>query len=128
MTKVVILLLAAGLLVLSVAACGSGAMSSTHAASATKSSASAPASATKSDRVLISGYDFHPPTVTVAPGARLTFVNHDQTAHTATATKGAFDSGTIAAGASRTVRVSKAGTYTYFCQFHAFMHATVIVR
>jgi Copper binding proteins, plastocyanin/azurin family len=41
---------------------------------------------------------------------------------------GAFDTGTIAPGASRTVVLKRPGTYTYYCQFHAFMRATVVVK
>lgn len=52
----------------------------------------------------------------------------DQTAHTATSTAKAFDTGTVGPGASRTVTVRKPGTYAYFCQFHAFMHGTIVVK
>jgi plastocyanin len=81
--------------------------------------------------VPISGYAFHPVKLVVAPGTKVTFANHDQTAHTATATgsgAGGFDSGTIKPGASATVTFRKAGTYAYICQFHAFMHGTVVVK
>ena len=76
----------------------------------------------------ISDYSFHPATITVAPGTRVTFSNHDQTAHTATSTQTAFDTGTISPGKSATVTLRKPGTYTYICQFHAFMHGTVVVK
>jgi plastocyanin len=78
--------------------------------------------------VLISGYAFRPATITVAPGARVTFTNRDQTNHTATSNSGAFDTGTIGPRASRTVILKRPGTYTYLCQFHAFMKATVVVK
>jgi plastocyanin len=120
-------------LTLSVAACGSS--QSTTSASPAKSSASSAATASSSaaapaasGHIVISGYAFHPAAVTVTPGTRLTFTNHDQTAHTATSTGNGFDTGTIAPGASRTVVLKQAGTYSYFCQFHAFMRATVIVK
>jgi plastocyanin len=69
-----------------------------------------------------------PTTITVAPGAKVTFVNRDQTAHTATSNKPAFDTGTVRPGKSSRVTLSKPGKYTYYCQFHAFMHGTVVVR
>ena len=78
--------------------------------------------------VSISGYAFKPVSVTVAVGSRVTFTNHDATAHTATSNKPAFDTGTLKPGHSGTVTLKKAGTYTYYCQFHAFMHGTVIVK
>ena len=81
--------------------------------------------------VAIAGYMFQPAKLVVAPGTKVTFANHDQTAHTATASgSGAsgFDSGTIKPDASATVTFRRAGTYAYICQFHAFMHGTVVVR
>lgn len=75
----------------------------------------------------IRNYAFIPPKLTVKAGTRLTFSNHDATAHTATATNGAFDTGTIKGGQSKTVILSKPGTYSFYCQFHAFMRGTVTV-
>ena len=59
---------------------------------------------------------------------RSTFTNHDQTAHTATSQQLGFDTGTINPGQSATVTLDKPGTYTYYCQFHPFMHGTIIVE
>jgi len=78
--------------------------------------------------ITISGYAFHPPTVTIAPGTTLAFTNRDATAHTATTSTPGFDTGTIAPGRTATVVVRAPGTYTYICQFHAFMQARVVVR
>jgi plastocyanin len=103
-----------------VSACGSGAMTAAR-------SAPAPAHA-GGTRVAISGYAYQPAAVTVMPGTKITFTNHDQTAHTATSTVTGFDSGTINPGKSASITVTKPGTYTYYCQFHAFMHATINVK
>ena len=132
----------AGTLAVILAGCGSSSQPSSSTASvalghsATSRSAtsrsSAPAGASpaaaRSARVVISGFAFHPATVTVVSGARVTFVNRDPTNHTATAQGGGFDTRTVAPGATKTVILKKPGTYTYFCQFHAFMKATVVVR
>ena len=104
-----------------------------HSASSTSTSASSSRSATAgvtrtAARVSISGYAFHSATITVKLGTKLTFTNHDQTAHTATSTTAAFDTGTVKPGASATITFTRPGTYTYFCQFHAFMHGTVVVK
>jgi plastocyanin len=117
----------------SLAACGSSASSSSQSAtSRVSSSTSAQASASAAPHatsVAISGYAFHPVTITVAKGAKITFTNHDKTAHTATSTQpGVFDTGTLKPGASKTVTFTKLGTYTFYCQFHAFMKATVTVQ
>ncbi|HEY2006825.1 MAG TPA: cupredoxin domain-containing protein [Solirubrobacteraceae bacterium] len=119
---------------LAAAGCGSSsaARSSSSSDPASSSTASPGAAASgvppRAARVLISGYAFRPATITVAPGARVTFTNRDQTNHTATSSSGAFDTRTIGPGASRTVILKRPGTYTYLCQFHAFMKATVVVK
>jgi plastocyanin len=79
-------------------------------------------------RVLISGYAFHPGAVSVVSGSRISFTNRDKTEHTATASGGAFDTGSLAPGQTRSVVLRRPGTYTYYCQFHAFMRATIRVR
>jgi plastocyanin len=126
--------LTAGTAVL-VAACGSGSSSSSSTAAPARPavpSQTKPASPTVARsghvRVLIGNYAFTPATMVVSAGTKVTFTNHDQTAHTATSAKPGFDSGTIAPGKSRTVTLSRPGRYAYVCQFHPFMHGVVIVR
>jgi plastocyanin len=116
--------LCALLLALLLAACGSSRSSSSR----TPASAAATVSRLSAVSVSISGYAFKPATITVPAGTKVTFTNHDQTAHTATSTAGAFDTGSVAPGASRGLFLHRPGTYTYYCQFHAFMRATVIVK
>jgi plastocyanin len=78
--------------------------------------------------IAISDYDFMPKALTVKVGTRVTWTNHDATAHTATADHGGFDAGTIQPKASRTIDFTRPGTYTYHCAFHAFMTATITVK
>jgi plastocyanin len=77
--------------------------------------------------VAIVNYGYTPARVTVQVGTRVTWTNHDPTAHTATADGGAFDTGTIAPHHSSTETFTKLGTYPYHCLFHAFMTGTVTV-
>ena len=77
--------------------------------------------------VAITNYAFSPAKLTVKAGTRVTWTDHDDTAHTATADHGGFGTGTINPGHSDTVRLTKPGTYAYHCLFHAFMTATVTV-
>jgi plastocyanin len=115
-------------LTLILAGCGG---SSHSASSARTASSSAATNAPKigAVKLAIKNFAFKPSTITVSVGTKLTFTNDDQTAHTATSTaNGAFDSGTINPGHSATVVLKKPGTYTYYCQFHAFMRGTVIVK
>ena len=75
----------------------------------------------------IANYAFAPAALTVKVGTRITVTNSDSTAHTATAGSGAFDSGTLKQGQSSHFTLKQAGTYTYICQFHAFMTGTIKV-
>ncbi len=80
--------------------------------------------------VQIASYAYSPASVTVKAGTKVTFVNHDSTAHTATAQGGGltFDTGSLKTGASGTVTLTKPGTYSYICLFHAFMKGTITVN
>jgi len=49
------------------------------------------------------------------------------TVGTATADGGAFDTGDVDPGASKTTTLSKAGRYAYHCQIHSFMKGTSVV-
>jgi plastocyanin len=116
------------------AACGSSSSSSAASSKTTAAPASSAAAGAATGarsglvKVAIAGFAFKPATITVTVGTKVTFTNHDQTAHTATSTKPGFDTGTVKPGASATVTLKKPGTYTYFCQFHAFMRGTIVVR
>jgi plastocyanin len=90
---------------------------------------SATDSASKPRVVNISEYTYKPETISASAGTKLTFVNHDSTAHTATAKQqGAFDTQPIQPGKSATVTLSEAGKFTYYCVFHPFMKGTVEVE
>lgn len=73
-------------------------------------------------------FSYRPASIVVPVGTKVTFVNHDTTNHTVTADRGAFDLGNLDQGQSMTFRFSKAGTYSYHCTYHPFMHGTVIVE
>jgi plastocyanin len=83
--------------------------------------------------VQIENFLFAPEALTVPAGTKITFTNEDGAPHTATSgtspsADGVFDTGTLAKGAHKSVTVSKAGTYTYYCAIHPFMKGTVTVR
>jgi plastocyanin len=106
------------------AGCGGG---SSAAKSGGGSSHSA--SGGSSGGVKISNFKFSPATITVKQGARLSVTNDDSTAHTATADDGqSFDTGTVDPGASKTISVSKPGSYPYHCSIHPSMHGKLIVK
>jgi plastocyanin len=75
----------------------------------------------------IAGFAFSPATIEVAPGTTVTWTNADAAPHTSTGKNGAWDSGTLAPGASFSVTFRTPGTYEYACMIHPFMHGTVVV-
>jgi plastocyanin len=92
------------------------------------STPSRPASSASGSGVTISNFKFAPASLTVKSGATVTIANHDSTAHTASADDGSsFDTGMIDPGSSKTISVSKPGSYAYHCNIHPFMKATIVV-
>ena len=107
-----------------IAGCGGG-----DSGSATANSPSSSASSQGSTGVTISDFKFMPNALTVQPGARVNVTNDDSAPHTVTADDGhGFDTGTLDQGSSKTISVTKAGTYPYHCSIHAFMHGKLIVK
>jgi plastocyanin len=77
--------------------------------------------------VHIKNFMFTPMTATIVAGDRVTFVNDDDEAHTATAVDHSFDSEGLDAHASFQHVFTKPGTYAYFCELHPYMKATIVV-
>lgn len=69
---------------------------------------------------------FGPAALTVAVGDTVTWTNADDSPHTVTA-DGAFDSGNVDPGTTFSFTFTTAGTYTYVCQYHDEMVATITV-
>lgn len=77
-------------------------------------------------------FAFAPPTLTIPVGTKVTFVNDDDPAHTVTAVdqsngKPIFDSGNMDKGGKWTHTFNTAGTFAYFCAYHTFMKAKIVV-
>jgi plastocyanin len=89
--------------------------------------ADAAATASAAKTVAIRDFAFHPGTLRVQRGTRVTFTNSSNIAHTATK-GGSFDTGRIAAGKSATVRFNQRGTFAYHCKIHPFMKGKVVVE
>jgi plastocyanin len=77
--------------------------------------------------VTISNFAFQPASLQIAAGSSVTWTNQDSTAHTVTSDSGAFDSGQLAPGATFNQTFMTPGTFTYHCQIHPFMTATIVV-
>lgn len=99
---------------------GDGAASGDGAAPAT-------AQARSEVTINIASFKYLPAKLTVKKGAKVTWVNQDKAPHTATAVEGAFDTGRLKLDDSKTLVLDKPGTYRYYCTFHRFMEADLVV-
>jgi plastocyanin len=80
--------------------------------------------------IQIASYKFMPASASLKAGGKVTWLNRDADKHTATAKPdgAAFDTDTLTTGRSKTIVLSKPGTYKYYCVYHAFMEGTIIVK
>jgi plastocyanin len=110
------------------AACGGGGGDTSTASQATSVRSTGAAETSSGDSVTIKDFAYSPPALTVAKGTALRFTNQDSTDHTATSTgQGAFDTGTIGHGQTKSVTLETPGTFSYICSFHPFMHGSITV-
>jgi LPXTG-motif cell wall-anchored protein len=77
--------------------------------------------------VAIADFHFSPSTTTIHVGDTITWSNSGPSSHTATATNGSFNTGILKKGHSASHTFGQAGTFSYVCQIHPFMHGTIIV-
>jgi plastocyanin len=88
------------------------------------------ASAAEPDTVAIENFAFDPPTLTVAPGTRVTWVNKDEEPHTVTSADKdvPFKSAGLDTRDKFSFTFTKPGTYKYFCSIHPHMVGTIVVK
>jgi len=86
--------------------------------------------------VIIHDHAFQPRVIHVKVGQQIVWINTDQDPHTVTSGANNMDDGRwkssplIADGQTFTLRLTRPGTYPYFCKPHEFeesMHGTIIV-
>ena len=75
--------------------------------------------------MIIDGFAFTPPDMTVPVGSTVTWTKNHAANHTVTSDTGVFDSGTMAQGATFTF--TEAGEFPYHCAIHSSMTATIHV-
>ena len=88
---------------------------------------SAAADGARMHRVTIAALKYVPESLAVHRGDTVVWLNDDPFPHTVTAA-GAFDSGSIPAGASWRFVARRTGTFGYVCSLHSNMKATLIVE
>jgi len=80
-------------------------------------------------KVTIADYVYEPARIVVPQGTTISFTNRDAAPHTATSkASGAFDTGTIKKGGSGDITLTQSGSFPYYCLFHPFMKATLVVE
>ncbi len=108
---------------------GGTAATGTGGASSSAEGGAASAAPVAAARVTIVNFAYKPAAVRVKAGGTVTWTNRDSAPHTATSDDGrTFDTGTLTRGQSRRVKLTKPGTYSYYCTFHRFMVARVVVE
>jgi plastocyanin len=105
------------------------ALSACLAATSSQAGAAQPSTAMLPSVVTIhiKDFKFNPTPVKIHAGDRVTFVNDDDEAHTATADDKSFDSEGLDSGGAWQHVFTKPGTYNYFCELHPYMKATLVV-
>jgi len=79
-------------------------------------------------RVSIDNFSYSPAELTIHPGTRVTWTNHDDVPHTVTETAKAFTSGALDTDQTFSRVFDAAGTYNYYCAVHPHMTARIIVK
>ncbi len=78
----------------------------------------------------IQGFAFNPQVMNINQGTTVTWTNLDSTAHTSTSDAGSaeqWDSGGLAQGDTFSHTFNRVGTFTYHCNIHSSMTATINV-
>jgi plastocyanin len=80
--------------------------------------------------VEINDFNFQPKEITIAVGDTVTWINHDDVPHTATADgdSPAFDSKALDTDDKYSFTFIKSGTYPYHCKVHPHMTGTITVK
>jgi len=80
--------------------------------------------------VEITNFAFHPSSIRIKKGTKVTWMQKDSAPHTVTSTNptGAFDSGTLPQGQKFEFTFNDLGSYEYRCDIHPSMTGKVIVE
>jgi|SRR5579884_2128106 len=81
-------------------------------------------------RITIDNFAFTPPTLTVAAGTQVVWVNKDEEPHTVMSadSQTPFKSPALDTDDKFAFTFTKPGTYKYFCTIHSHMVGTVVVQ
>ncbi len=77
--------------------------------------------------VTIKGHAFTPADIQIKVGDSITWINEDNSRHSATDLNGAFDTGLLSRGQEATLTFGGAGRFEYRCTPHANMRGTIMI-
>ncbi len=78
--------------------------------------------------IQIDNFSFTPATLTVKAGTQITWINSDDIPHTVVSEDQAFKSKVLDTNDAFTFRLTRPGTYSYFCSIHPKMRGKVVVE
>lgn len=107
-----------------------GGKSKNATSTSSKSSSTSVSNAVATDSVTIQNYAFSPTTIKVKAGTTVTWTNQDAVQHNIianNASAAAPNGPLIGRGETYKFTFTKAGTYTYYCMPHPYMHGIVEV-
>ncbi len=78
-------------------------------------------------KIDITNYMFTANKLTVRPGTKVTWVNHDEVPHTIAEKENRFRSPALDTDEIYSYTFTTPGTYEYFCTLHSKMVATIVV-
>jgi plastocyanin len=81
----------------------------------------------KTATVTIDNFSFSPEVLTIKPGTKVTFVNHDDIPHTAVAVDKSFKSKVMDSDESFSFTFTTTGSFDYFCSLHPHMKGRIVV-
>jgi plastocyanin len=95
-----------------------------------RSFAAGRADAAEAREVDIANFKFSPGSITIPTGTTVTWVNRDEEVHTVTGSNNpqSFKSTGLDTDDKFSFTFAKPGTYSYFCSFHPYMTAKIIVQ
>lgn len=76
----------------------------------------------------IQDFNYLPPSLTVAAGTTVRWINRDEETHTVTSTAGAFGSAGLDLKEEYAHTFTAPGVYPYACDLHPQMHGTIVVK
>lgn len=86
------------------------------------------ATAQTANQIAIKNFSFSPMTLTVSPGATVTWKNLDDEPHLVVSLDGKFRSQALDQNESFSSKFDTPGTYKYICSIHPQMTGTIVVK